>query len=146
MSRKQVFLRSFSCCKVIVELWPGKKKKFWQGEQLLQKKISSTDIFTELPSGMHSHVPLCHTNTAFVCAIPLHPKADARSLTVTLRSCVISFPSLCHMHKHGLQALCVKLRREIGDTWCEGYAASKIVGQHFIGVRDSKVKRQKKWY
>lgn len=86
---------------------------------------------------------MSYKHTALICASPLCPKADARSLTVTPRSCVIYFSSLCHMHKHSLQTLCVKQRRETDDTWWEHYSASNIDGQHFIGVRDSKVKRQK---
>lgn len=58
--KKQISFRSFSHCEVTVEL---EKKKIWQGDQLLQKRIRFTHIFTELSSGMLSHVPPCHANT-----------------------------------------------------------------------------------
>lgn len=149
VKKTQISLRIFLCCKVIVVLWcPRQKKKKNLGRSTAFRK--ENQFHWHLHRAPQWYAQSCgsmsYEHTAFVCAIPSCPKADARSPTVTLRSCVICFPSLCHMHKHDLQALCVKWRREIDDTWCEGYSASKMDGQHFTSVRDSKVKRQKNWY
>lgn len=139
MSKKDISLRILSCCKVILEFWP--KKRNMAGRTALTKENQSH----WRRQGVVCIVMCLHviqTHCTHLCLL-LCPEAHTRSLTVTPGSCVIYFSSLCHMHKHGLQTRCVKQRRETDDTWWEHYSTSNIDGQHFIGVRDSKVKWQK---